>query len=86
MAYQIRSNLHLPYGGELEGADDDKRSNIASPIQPPPSLPRRGGTDTFGYMIFVSSRQIINGLSMAIVTVPPPKGRDGYLWLHDFRQ
>ena len=62
MAYQIRSNQHLPYGGEREGADDDhrsnddKRSNRASPLQLPLSLPRRGGTDTLDCLI-------VNGLS-----------------------
>ena len=48
--------------------------------QPPPSLPRRGGTNTIGYMIFVSNRLIINGLSVAIVTVPPLRGRLGGGW------
>ena len=52
-------------------------------LQPPPSLTRRGGTNTIGYMIFVSNRLIINGLSVAIVTVPPLRGeaRWGLEWL-----
>ena len=45
--------------------------------QPPPSLPRRGGTDTIGCMIIVCSYQIIKGLSIVIVTVPPLRGRLG---------
>ena len=49
----------------------------ANELQPPPSLPRRGGTDTIGYMIVVISHLIINGLSTAIVTVPPLRGRLG---------
>ena len=49
----IQGSQHLPYGGEREGADDDhrsnddKRSNRASPLQPPPSLPRRQPILTF---------------------------------------
>ena len=45
----IQGSLHLPYGGEREGADDDhrsnddKRSNRASPLQPPPNLSRMIG-------------------------------------------
>ena len=53
-------------------------------IQPPPNLPRRGGTDTIDCMtvvcsclIIVCSYQIINRLSTAIVTVPPQRGRLG---------
>ena len=46
-------------------------------IQPPPNLPRRGGTDTIVSIIFVCSYQIINVLSIAIVTVPPQRGRLG---------
>ena len=55
--------------------------------QPPPSLPRRGGTDTIDCMtvvcsclIIVCSYQIINRLSTAIVTVPPLRGRLGGGW------
>ena len=54
----IRSNLHLPYGGEREGAEVICRNHCQSNLswyiwtafrhQPPPSLPRRGGTDTLG--------------------------------------
>ena len=46
-------------------------------IQPPPNLPRRGGTDTIVSIIVVSGYQIIIGLSIAIVTVPPLRGRLG---------
>ena len=45
--------------------------------QPPPSLPRWGGTDTIDCMIIVCSNLIIKRLSIAIVTVPPLRGRLG---------
>ena len=48
--------------------------------QPPPILPRRGGTDTLASNIIVSSRLIISGLSKAIVSVPPLRGRLGGGW------
>ena len=32
MAYQIRSNLHLPYGGEREGAEVHWQSNLFLPL------------------------------------------------------
>ena len=48
--------------------------------QPPPSLPRWGGTDTIDCMIIVCSYLIINRLSTAIVTVPPLRGRLGGGW------
>ena len=56
-------------------------------IQPPPSLPRRGGTDTIGYLIITHSNLIIGDLSLTIVTCnsqpltkqsncPSPSGED----------
>ena len=48
--------------------------------QPPPNLPRRGGIVTLASNIIVSSRLIISGLSIAIVTVPPLRGRLGGGW------
>ena len=50
--------------------------------QPPPILPRRGGTDTLASNIIVSSRLIISDLSIVIVTVPPLRGRLGGGWFH----
>ena len=32
MAYQIRRNLHLPYGGEREGAEVHWQSNLFLPF------------------------------------------------------
>ena len=32
MAYQIRSNQHLPYGGDREGADVHWQSNLFLPL------------------------------------------------------
>ena len=48
--------------------------------QPPPSLPRRGGTDSIGCMIVICSYLIINRLSIVIVIVPPLRGRLGGGW------
>ena len=48
--------------------------------QPPPILPRRRGSDTLASNIIVSSRLIISGLSIAIVTVPPLRGRLAEGW------
>ena len=65
--------------------------------QPPPSLPRRGGTDSIGYLIITHSNLIIGDLSLTIVTCnsqsltkqsncPSPSGEDrwGLKWLTGF--
>ena len=57
----------------------------ANELQPPPNLPRRGGTVTIGSMIIACCKrkfahynyQSINGLSKTAVTVPPLRGRLG---------
>ena len=49
-------------------------------ISPHLTSPRRGGTDTLASNIIVSSRLIISGLSKAIVSVPPLRGRLGGGW------
>ena len=97
-----QSNLHLPNGGEREGAGvigrvtcsfpwgrlgwvweregaevigrNHCRSNFSWYIwtafrhQPPPNLPRRGGTDTIGYIIVIYRCLIIKHLSLTRVT------------------
>ena len=67
----VQGNLHLPYGGEREGAEvigrvicRDRRKEYWH--QPPPSLPRRGGTDTIG-------RLTVIGLSLTRVICIVPK-------------
>ncbi len=67
----VQGNLHLPYGGEREGAEvigrvicRDRRKEYWH--HPPPSLPRRGGTDTIG-------RLTVIGLSLTRVICIVPK-------------
>ncbi len=47
-------------------------------ISPHLASPVGEGHDTIGCMIIVCSYQIIKGLSIVIVTVPPLRGRDDY--------
>ena len=57
-----------------------ENGNKPDGISPHLTSPRRGGTDTLASNIIVSSRLIISGLSKAIVTVPPLRGRLGGGW------
>mgnify|MGYP004624219871 CR=1 FL=1 len=50
----------------------------ANQHQPPPSLPRRGGTDTIGYLIIICRNLIISYLSVNGVTCSFPLGRLGW--------
>ena len=45
-------------------------------FSPPPSLPRRGGTDTIGYMIVICRYLIISDLSINGVTSISPTGEN----------
>ena len=44
--------------------------------QPPPNLPRRGGTDTIGYLIIICKHLIICDLSANRVTCISPSGEN----------
>ena len=55
-------------------AENGNKSDGISP--PPPNLPRRGGTDTIGYLIIICKHLIICDLSANRVTCISPSGEN----------